>query len=264
VTEREKTKATRPGVPFALHSISVEFGGERVLDGVDLTIHRGDYVALLGENGSGKSTLLRAMLGLVPLSSGSIEVHGRRLGRAPADVAYVPQQLLGATAVPVSVAETVRAALISPRRRWRLSARQAHERSEQALAAVGLLHRAADRLDTLSGGQQRRVMVARALAMGTTTLLLDEPTAGVDADSESRLADVLAELHDSGHTIVLVTHELGEVTRAANRAVVLGGRPSGRVRYDGAVPPPAHIYAGTWHHHDAEPMPDEPGGVLPG
>ena len=248
-------------IPFALHHVCVEFNGERVLDDVDLKIETGEYVVLLGENGSGKSTLLRAMLGLVPLASGRIESNGKPVNRGPHDVAYVPQRLLAATSVPVSVEETVRAALISPGRRWRPSARQARARAEEALNDVGLLHRRHARLDTLSGGQQRRVMVARALATGAQTLLLDEPTAGIDADSERRMAEVIAGLHAAGRTVVLVTHDLGQVTRTATRAVVLGGRPTGSIRYDGPVPPPAHIYTGTRHHHDADSEPAGPGAI---
>ncbi len=247
--------------PFVLRDVCVEFNGEKVLDGIDLTITPGEYLVLLGENGSGKSTLLRAMLGLVPLRSGQIESHGQPVGRAPRDVAYVPQRLLAATTVPVSVLETVRAALIQPGNRLRPARRESRRRAAEALDAVGLLHRQHSRLDTLSGGQQRRVMVARALATGASTLLLDEPTAGIDADSELRMADVIADLHANGRTIVLVTHDLGEITQTATRAVVLGGRPAGRVRYDGPVPPPAHIYTGTWHHHDPDPDPTRPGVV---
>jgi zinc transport system ATP-binding protein len=233
-----------------LRDVCIEIEGVRILDDVDLSIEAGEYVALLGENGSGKTTLLRAMLGLTPLCCGSIAVHGIPLPRFRGwnRIAYVPQQLLAATTVPVSVDEVVGAARISPSSRWRRGRGASPQAVHDSLEAVGLAHRRRDRFDSLSGGQQRRVMVARALATGADTLLLDEPTAGVDADSELRMADVLADLHADGRTIVLVTHDLGEIAAPATRAIVVGGRGPRRVLYDGAPPPPLEVYAHVWHH----------------
>jgi zinc transport system ATP-binding protein len=233
-----------------LRQAAVDLEGARILDPLDLTIEQGEYVVLLGENGSGKTTLLRALLGLVPLASGTIQVHGAPLARFRdwGRIAYVPQQLLAATTVPVSVDEVVAAARISPSSRWRRRRGAAPQVIHDSLEAVGLAHRHRDRFDSLSGGQQRRVMVARALATGADTLLLDEPTSGVDADSELRMADVLADLHADGRTIVLVTHDLGEIAAPATRAIVLGGRGPRKVLYDGAPPPPLEIYAHVWHH----------------
>jgi zinc transport system ATP-binding protein len=114
-------------------------------------------------------------------------------------------------------------------------------------------------MDTLSGGQQRRVLIARALATGADTFVLDEPTAGIDADSSARLAATLGDLTDAGATIIVVTHELGVIAPIVTRALVLGRGDHGSVRYDG---PPrreelAHHHA--WHHSEelapAEPPP---------
>jgi len=243
----------------------VAIEGHQVLEGVDLTIASGEFVALLGENGSGKTTLLRAFLGLVPLSNGTLHVLGqdvRRFG-AWSQIAYVPQRLMAQTAVPVSVEEAVRAARISPHRRFRPDRTGARTATESALHQVGLWSRRHERLDTLSGGQQRRVMVARALATGASTLLLDEPTAGVDADSELRMADTLADLHAEGRTIVLVTHDLGAITEMADHIVVLGGRGVGRVLYDGPPPPPRELYDHVWHHsEDIAPRPQQRPGLV--
>jgi zinc transport system ATP-binding protein len=236
--------------PFVLREVTVDLEGTRILDPLDLTIEKGEYVVLLGENGSGKTTLLRALLGLAPTASGTVHVHGTPLDRFRdwRRIAYVPQQLLAATTVPVSVDEVVGAARISPATRWRRGRSASPTLVRESLEAVGLAHRRRDRFDSLSGGQQRRVMVARALATGADTLLLDEPTAGVDADSELRMADVLSDLHSEGRTIVLVTHDLGEIAAPATRAIVVGGRGPRRVLYDGTPPPPLEIYAHVWHH----------------
>jgi len=238
--------------PFVMRGGGVAIEGHQVLEGVDLTIASGEFVALLGENGSGKTTLLRAFLGLTPLTSGSLQVLGQDVRRFGAwtQIAYVPQRLMAQTAVPVSVAEAVRAARISPLRRFRPDPSGARAATETALQQVGLWSRRHERLDTLSGGQQRRVMVARALAIGARTLLLDEPTAGVDADSELRMADTLADMHADGCTIVLVTHDLGAITEMADHIVVLGGRGVGRVLYDGPPPPPRELYDHVWHHNE--------------
>ena len=128
------------------------------------------------------------------------------------------------TAVPVSVEEAVMAARISPSRRF---TRDVHLRgaTQTALETVGLWSRRNDRLDTLSGGQQRRVMVARALACEASTLILDEPTAGIDADSELRMADTLADLHSAGKTIILVTHDLRESVFLADTVYVMSKSP---------------------------------------
>jgi zinc transport system ATP-binding protein len=258
------TKPAAP-TPFVLDSVAIDLDSTRVLDDVTLAIEQGEFVALLGENGSGKTTLLRAMLGLAPVAQGELRVLGVPVGRFSdwASIAYVPQRLMASTSVPVSVLEAVRSARFSPRSRWRLRHRDDHDAAQHALERVGLWHRRHDRLDTLSGGQQRRVMVARALAIGATTLLLDEPTAGVDADSELRMADALEDLSAQGSTIVLVTHELGAIAGLATRVVVLGGRAPSGVTYDGPPPPPTQGHGDLWHHSDEEsPAPAPTLGLL--
>ena len=257
--------ATEPA-PFVMHGGGVDLDGVPVLRNVDLTVDSGRFVVLLGENGSGKTTLLRALLGLTPLTRGTIEVHGTDIARFNEwhRIAYVPQRLLAATAVPVSVEEAVAAARISPRHRFRRNRTASREAAKDALIAMGLWSRRHDRLDTLSGGQQRRAMVARALAAGASTLLFDEPTAGVDADSELRMADALADLHAEGRTIVLVTHDLGTIAELADHVVVLGGlaRRDSSVLYDGPPPPPRDLYEHVWHHsEDLAPPSERPGLV---
>jgi zinc transport system ATP-binding protein len=246
-----------PTAVFSVARACVTFDGDCVVDEVDLTIRQGEFVAVLGENGAGKSTLIRALLGLTPLSHGSVRLHGvpvdqfKQWGR----VGYVPQRLLSAGAVPTSVHEVVESALWGPRRRFRMTRRSLAV--EKALRDVDLWDRRDDRLDTLSGGQQRRVLIARALATNADTFVLDEPTAGIDTDSQNRLAATLSAIKDSGATVLLVTHELGPLSDLVTRALVLGRGDHGSVQYDG---PPrrqelAHHHA--WHHDD-EIAPVEP------
>lgn len=223
-----------------LDRLCVEFDGEHVLEDVDLVINAGDFIALLGPNGSGKTTLVRAMVGLQPYHHGRVLLFGEPLSRFRQwhRIALVPQRLPGASSIPVSVWETVLSGLISPTRRWRPLNRIERAAAAAALTDVGLWSRRHERLDTLSGGQQRRVLIARALASGADLLVMDEPTAGVDAEHVARLTDLLTALHERGTTIIVVTHELTGIAHLVTRAVVLGADRRESVVFDGPLPSP--------------------------
>lgn len=240
--------------------VVVAFDGARVLDGVSLTVQPGEFVALLGSNGAGKTTLVRAILGLTELSSGSVHLDGIPLVdfRDWHNVALVPQRLPAAGAIPVSVDEVVAAGRTGPRPRLRT---RSIDRAAvaSALEQVGLTSRRKSRLENLSGGQQRRVLIARALATGAHTLFLDEPTAGVDAESQSRLAEVLRNFSRAGGTVLLVTHELGPLRPLVTRTVVLR---DGRVIYDGPNPPADYLHDHVHHHSHDDPLHIEPGPLM--
>lgn len=247
--------------------VCVDFEATCVLSNISADIYPGDFAAILGVNGSGKTTLMRAILGLVPLSGGEVRLYGTPLQRFRdwQRIAYVPQRLHSAGAVPVSVHEVVGASLISPRRR--LPRRGDRQTVMTALERVGLAHRRNDRFDSLSGGQQRRVMIAAALAKDADTYILDEPTAGVDAESQERIAETFRDLREAGRTVLLVTHELGSFAALANRIIVLGSRSgtSSHVLYDGAPPVPEHLTEHVWHHsEDVVMRSDDPGLLEPG
>ncbi len=251
-----------PGSPEVLRveRLCVEFDGEHVLEDVDVTVRSGEFVALLGPNGSGKTTLVRAVLGLQPFSHGRVSIFGEPLARFRSwqRVALVPQRLPGASSIPVSVWETVVSGLISPRRRWRPLNRAERGAAAQALQDVGLWAKRHERLDTLSGGQQRRVLIARALASGADLLFMDEPTAGVDAAHVARLTELLSQLHEHGRTIVVVTHELTGLTHLVTRAIVLASDARVSVAFDGPPPIPGGLHDHVHHHdglHDHEPNP---------
>jgi zinc transport system ATP-binding protein len=233
--------------------LCVEFDGEHILEDVDLSVRSGEFVALLGPNGSGKTTLVRAILGLQPYDHGHIRLFGTPLSRFHSwdRVALVPQRLPGATSIPVSVWETVMSGLISPRRRWHPFSRTDRDAARHALEDVGLWTRRHDRLDTLSGGQQRRVLIARALAAGADLLVMDKPTAGVDSEHVGRLTELLDDLHGSGVSVIVVTHELTGITHLVTRAIVLGPSARRSVVYDGPPPVPGDL-SDHVHHHDSE------------
>lgn len=243
-------------------ALGVEFGGQAVLRDVSIEVHPGEFVALMGANGTGKTTLVRTVLGLVRPSMGKVWLLDTPVShfRDWSKVSYVPQRLLATSAVPLSVEEAVRSALTSPRSRFRLG--RGHKTIVmQALEQVGMVERAKDRLEDLSGGQQRRVMIARALATNADLLIMDEPTAGVDAGEQVRLAGHIADLHAAGAAIVLITHDLGPVASLAQRAIVLGPATAPSVRYDGTSPPPDRWTEHVWHHSHDTP---EDTGLLEG
>jgi zinc transport system ATP-binding protein len=232
--------ATPPSPPVArLRGAAVTYAGQRALAGVDLEIAGGEVVALLGPNGSGKSTLLRAILGLVPLAAGSLELFGvpARRFRDRARIGYVPQRHTIGGGTPATVEEVVSSGRLF-RGRLLLPWLSASERGivGDAIATVGLAEKAHQQVSTLSGGQQRRVLIARALAAQPDFLVMDEPLAGVDLANQEILATTLRTLAAHGVTLLLATHEIGPVAALIERTIVLDhGMPS----YDG--PPSAAL-----------------------
>jgi zinc transport system ATP-binding protein len=235
-------------LPFCLTGGEVRFERRLVLRGVDLAVRPGEVVAVMGANGSGKSTLVRALLGLVPLSAGRTELYGvpptkfrdwKRIG-------YVPQRLSIGGGVPATVREIVASGRIARQSRLRPSSAADRLAVDHALRAVGMADRARDPVQELSGGQQQRVLIARALAGDPDALVMDEPTAGVDARSQETLAATLSELVGQGRTVVLVAHELGPLEPLITRSVVMD---AGRIVHEGVPPVPQGDCARPGHDH---------------
>jgi len=206
---------------LVLEAAAAAFGRTSVLEGVTGSVARGGAVALIGPNGAGKTTLIRAILGLVPLAAGRIEVLGTAPAKARGRVAYVPQADVLDTEFPVSVLQVV---LMGRYRRigWlRRPGRQDKAVAMDALGRVGVAERAADRFGLLSGGQRQRVLLARAVAQEAELLLLDEPFNGVDATTTDLLIAVLAELRATGVAVVMSTHDLAVAHLACDEACLL-------------------------------------------
>ncbi|MDF5754154.1 metal ABC transporter ATP-binding protein [Spongiactinospora sp. TRM90649] len=240
----------QPGVEtvFAMTGGQVSLDGRPVLRGVDVQVRAGEVVAVLGANGSGKSTLIRALLGLVPLSAGRTELYGVPPARFRAwhRVGYVPQRLSAGGGVPSTIREVVASGRIARQRRLRPTSIADRDAVDRALHAVGLADRAGDPVHALSGGQQQRVLIARALAGEPEVFVMDEPTAGVDADSQRNLAETLSRLIAEGRTVLLVAHELGPMESLVTRALVL---KDGVIVHDGAPPAAVGTHALPGHDH---------------
>ena len=236
--------------------LCVAFDGATVLQDVSITLAPAQVTALLGPNGSGKSTLINALVGLQPVQHGTVELFGIPLGRFSQwqRLALVPQHLPGASSIPVSVWETVMSARISPRRRWRPIQRSERQLCTDALDRVGLLHRRRDRLDSLSGGQQRRVMLARALAADAQLLILDEPTAGMDAQNLQVFVEVIAHQRELGRTVLIVTHDLDDIEHLIDQAIVLEASTDQSVVFAGLPPLPPSMHHVAHHHHETPPQ----------
>jgi manganese/iron transport system ATP-binding protein len=210
-----------------LDEVGVAYGTASALENIDGTVAPGEAVALIGPNGAGKSTLIKAILGLVPLSSGRVTVLGRAPAAARRDVAYVPQADTLDPEFPISVGEVV---LMGRYRRigWlRRPAAADRQAAGNALEQVGLADRARHRFGTLSGGQRQRVLLARAIAAEPHLLLLDEPFNGVDAVSEQALLDAIAALKKEGAAVVLATHDLALAHLACEEVCLINRRQYG-------------------------------------
>ena len=204
---------------LVVDSVSVSLGGRSVLDAVSLEVAAGEVVAVFGPSGSGKSTLLRAVAGLVEVESGRVVIdgvdvtgvptHRRRVG-----MVFQDEQLFPHRDVAGNVAFGLEMAGVGRRER--------ESRVEELLSAVGLDGFGDRDVSTLSGGEAKRVALARSLAPRPAVLLADEPLTGLDADLHDRLAvEVGAVLRESGTTTLWVTHDRAEAALVADRSVSL-------------------------------------------
>lgn len=219
-----------------VHKASASLAGRPILHEIDLQVAAGEVVTLLGANGSGKSTLVRAVVRLVPLTSGTVSMFGTPLAEFGdwGRVGYVPQRVTAASGVPATVREVVASGRLSGR--GILARLGAADRAavDDALDVVGLRRLGRNSVARLSGGQQQRVLIARALAGQPDLLILDEPMSGVDADSQSAIVAALRHMVAAGAGVLLVLHEFGQLAPVIDRSVLL---QNGRVGYVGSAPP---------------------------
>ena len=206
------------------HNLTVAYNRRPVLWDIDFQVPEGQLIGVLGPNGSGKSTLLKSIMGLVPPSSGYVQLFGKSLEKVRSRISYVPQRESVDWDFPINVREV---ALMGRYRKGRLFGRLSktdHKIAEEALEKVGMLPFANRQIAHLSGGQQQRVFIARSLAQQADLYLMDEPFAGVDAASEEAILTLLKEIKESGKTVMIVHHDLHTARQFFDWIVLLNTR----------------------------------------
>jgi zinc transport system ATP-binding protein len=207
-------------------SVSFSYGDIHVLENASFHIHKGEFTAMVGPNGSGKTTVLKLLFGLETPSAGTIEIFAegkKSRGRSNSsliNMAYVSQNMQADNLFPITVRDIVRMGLLHPYNRY-IGRQKEKEAVTQALEKTGIFDLASRLYRSLSGGQKRRVLVARALAGNPDLLVLDEPTANMDVESETQLYKTLG-AYKGKVTIIVVTHDTEFVTSLTDRVLCLG------------------------------------------
>lgn len=207
-----------------LNAVSKQFGQNRVLDEVSLTVNAGEVIVILGPSGCGKSTLLRTLNGIEPIQGGDIRFDGERLD-ANTDWQRLRQRIgmvfQSYHLFPnLTVLENV---LLGPQQVQKRERQEALLQAEQLLTRIGLWERRHDYPRQLSGGQQQRIAIVRALCMNPQVMLFDEVTAALDPEMVQEVLEVIRDLAGSGMTLLIVTHELAFAQAVADRIVFMDG-----------------------------------------
>ncbi|MDF1606575.1 manganese/iron ABC transporter ATP-binding protein [Hoeflea sp. YIM 152468] len=210
-----------------VHGVSVIYrNGNRALDDAAFSVPKGSITALVGINGSGKSTLFKALMGFVPLASGEISIMERSVAEALRHnlVAYVPQSEEIDWSFPVLVEDVVLMGRYGHMNFLRMTRPQDRAAVNDALERVGMTAFRKRQIGELSGGQKKRVFLARALAQEGQVILLDEPFTGVDVTTETQIIALLKDLRAEGRVMLVSTHNLGSVPEFCDRAVLINRR----------------------------------------
>jgi manganese/iron transport system ATP-binding protein len=207
-----------------VQDISVHYRGVLALEPITFILASGELVGLIGPNGAGKSTLLKAMLGLVPTTTGHVLFEGMPLRRQRQRVAYVPQRSQIDWDYPITAWNVVMMARTVATGWFRCPSAVARQMVRSALEQVEMLELCHRQIGQLSGGQQQRVFLARALAQQADLFFLDEPFAGIDKKTETIMLDVFADLQAQGKVIVVCSHEWGTALQRYDRLLLLNRR----------------------------------------
>lgn len=234
----------------SMQGAGVRRDGRWLVEGIDLTIHRGEIVTLIGPNGSGKSTTAKLLTGVLRLDAGSVtRLPGLRVG-------YVPQKLAIDWTLPLTVD-----------RLMTLTGHHPRAEVEKALEAVGIAHLARAEVQHLSGGEFQRALLARAMVRRPDLLVLDEPVQGVDFSGEVALYDLISRIRDeTGCGVLLISHDLHVVMAATDTVLCLNGHVCCRGTPDSVARSPEYLalfgaraastLAIYQHHHDHTHLPD--------
>lgn len=207
-----------------IRGLAVSYGANNALNGVDAAIPRGEVVGLIGPNGSGKSTLLKTVAGVVRASAGSVTLNGRPLQEQASTVAFVPQREEVNWDFPVSAREVVLMGRYRSIGWLRRPGAEDRRRADAALERLGLGGLGDRHISQFSGGQQQRVFLARAMVQDPRVVLLDEPFTGVDVRNRAVFHDAIREFAERGVTVLIATHDLGEVKETTSMVMCLNRR----------------------------------------
>jgi len=214
-------------VVVEMRDVWFSYDGPPVLEGVNLAVEEGDFLGIIGPNGGGKTTLLKLIVGLLRPDRGTIKVFGVepwKLGEKRNLIGYVPQRSEAERFFPITVYEVAALGRLHRRRWLRRLTDEDREEIRLALERMGMLEHRDKLFGELSGGQQQRALLARALAQNPKLLVLDEPTSGIDQPSQEGFFSLLSKLHRSGMTVIMVSHDVGVITRWVTKIACLSRR----------------------------------------
>ena len=237
MTGRSMTGRPPAGPAIEARQAQIELGGRRIWDKLDVTVGAGEFVAVLGPNGVGKSTLIKAVLGLLPLSGGSMAVLGAAPGEARGRIGYLPQRRSFDATLRIRGVDVVRLGLDG--HRWGLplpgrwaQGRRAAGRVDDVIELVDATRYAGRAIGELSGGEQQRLLIAQALVRHPDMLLLDEPLDSLDLPTQASVASLVARIgREEGVSVVMVAHDVNPILPYLHQVIYLGpggaltGRP---------------------------------------
>ena len=207
-----------------VHDLTVSYDKKPVLWDIDLTLPKGQLIGIVGPNGAGKSTFIKAMLDLVPQSSGFVKMFDKELGEVRSQISYVPQRESVDWDFPASVLDVVLMGRYGKLGLFKRPRKADKEVAMDSLRKVGMENYLNRQISQLSGGQQQRVFLARALAQEADLYFMDEPFAGVDAATEKAIIQLLKEMSSKNKTVVVVHHDLQSVTQYFDWVILLNTR----------------------------------------
>ena len=219
-----QTHPTHEPARLELDHVSAGYNGALILDDVSFQVAHGGQLAVVGPNGAGKSTLFKLLVGLLPVRSGQVRIHGKPLGLHQDCVAYMPQREEVDWRFPVTVADVVMMGRFGKQGWLRRASRYDHEIVMHSLEQMGLTDFAGRAISELSGGQQQRVFLARALAQEPHILLMDEPFTGVDIATQETTLALLDELRSRQVTVMVSTHDLNMAAQRFEQVLLINHR----------------------------------------
>lgn len=208
-------------IAVSIRDLTVAYDSKPALWDIDVDIVAHQITAIIGPNGAGKSTLLKSILGILPISAGTIKIFGKPISESRGKIAYVPQRTAVDWDFPTHVLDVVLMGTYHQLGWFRRPGKAEKELAKHCLELVGMADFSGRQISQLSGGQQQRVFLARALAQQADLYFMDEPFAGIDAPTEEAIAKLLSQLRDEGKTLLVVHHDLESAKDYFDRAALL-------------------------------------------